>query len=274
MTDQSIIRRLTSSRFVLWHLALREIRVRYKQSVLGAAWAVLVPTAMMLTFTLVFTHFAPVVQSLNTRMPYPLFVYLGLLPWMLFAQGLTQAANSLVANRNLVTKIYFPREVFPLSSILSALFDFAIASSVLIVLIVYYSLTLEAGVWTFMLTPSILWLPVILFVQLSLMAGLAMWLSMAHLFYRDVKYVLAVGLQIWMFLTNVIYPLPTSGTWGAVLTYANPMTPIIGAYRSTLIHGQAPDPGPFLCATVMAAFLLASGHRAFRASEHRFAECV
>lgn len=256
---------------VLWNLTLREIRVRYKQSLLGVVWALFVPLAMMLTFAFVFSRITGVADTFATTMPYPIFLYIGLLPWVFFAQSMNTATNSLVANRNLVTKIYFPREVFPFSAILSCLFDFLLASTVLVGLIVYYDVLTS---WDFHLRMTSLWVPVAFGVQLTFMAGLAMWLSLANLFYRDVKYLVTVMLQLWMFLTNVIYPLPTNDPLVKALISANPMTPIIASYRRGLIDGLAPEPGPFLAATLISLFVLLTGWRLFRGTEHRFAECI
>jgi ABC-type polysaccharide/polyol phosphate export permease len=262
---------VTQHRNVLWNLTLREIRVRYKQSLLGVVWALFVPLAMMLTFALVFSRITGVADTFATTMPYPIFLYIGLLPWVFFAQSMNAATNSLVANRNLVTKIYFPREVFPLSAILSCLFDFALASTVLVGLFAYYDLFTP---WSFHLHGTALWVPVGFGVQLIFMAGLALWFSLANLFFRDVKYLVTVLLQLWMFLTNVIYPLPAKDPLVLGLINANPMTPIIATYRRGLIDGLAPEPGPFLAATIISLLVLLTGWRVFRGTEHKFAECI
>jgi len=266
-----MIAELLRHRNVLWNLTLREIRVRYKQSLLGVVWALFVPLAMMLTFAFVFCRVTKLADAFTTTMPYPIFLYIGLLPWVFFAQSVNAATSSLVANRNLVTKIYFPREVFPLSAILSGLFDFLLASTVLIGLVVYYDV---ATPWEFHLHGTVFWVPVAFGVQLVFMAGLGMWLSLANLFYRDVKYLITVLLQLWMFLTNVIYPLPTGDPLVKAIISANPMTPIIAAYRRGLIDGLAPEPGPFLAAAFISVFVLATGWRLFRVTEHKFAECI
>ena len=266
-----MLRRLARHRNVLWNLALREIRVRYKQSVLGVVWALFVPLAMMLTFAFVFSRLTGVADSFATSMPYPVFLYIGLLPWVFFAQSINTATNSLVANRSLVTKIYFPREVFPLSAILSCLFDFLLAATVLVGLIVYYHAFTS---WDFRLHATILWLPGVFAIQLIFTAGLALWASLANLFFRDVKYLVTVVLQLWMFLTNVIYPLPAGDPLVAALINANPLTPIIASYRRCLIDGLAPEPVPLLSATLISVLVLATGWRVFRNTEHKFAECI
>jgi len=266
-----VLTRLMRHHNVLWNLALREVRVRYKQSVLGVVWALFIPLAMMLTFAFVFSRLTGVADTFATSMPYPVFLYIGLLPWLFFAQSINTATNSLVANRNLVTKIYFPREVFPFSAILSCGFDFVLAATVLVGLIAYYDVFTS---WDFRLHATTAWLPVVLVVQLVFTAGLALWVSLANLFFRDVKYLVTVGLQLWMFLTNVIYPLPANDPLVRALINANPMTPIIASYRRCLIDGLGPEPGPLLVATLISGFVLATGWAVFRGTEHKFAECI
>jgi ABC-type polysaccharide/polyol phosphate export permease len=266
-----MFRDVIQARAVLWNLALREIRVRYKQSYMGIAWALFLPLAMMLTFTFVFTRVINITDQLETAMPYAIFAYIGLLPWTFFTQSVGQATNSLVANRNLVTKIYFPREVLPMASIVSCLFDFCVAAFVLVGLIAgYHWLT----AWDFELKLAAFWVLPVFLVQLTFITGLALWLSLANLFYRDVKYLVAVGLQLGMFLTNVIYPLQTDHVALQALINANPMTPIIDAYRRCLIQGQAPAALPFLCATFISVSLLISGWWFFDRTEPKFAESI
>jgi len=235
------------------------------------AWAVLLPMSMMLIFTFVFTRAVKVADGLDISMPYPLFAYTGLVPWTFFSASLIGSVNSLVANRNLVTKVYFPREVFPLSSIGSAFADFCIAGSVLVGLVAYFHFTTS---WTFELTPAIAFVPVIVAVQIIFAAGLGMLLSMANLFYRDVRQLLGVGMQLWMFLTCVVYPIHNDGSWWGVIAMCNPMTPIIKGYRQCLLEGTLPSGGAFLaaCATALAVFAL--GWWSFRKMSYKFAECI
>ena len=259
-------------RDLLFELIRREIVVRYRHSFLGVAWALLQPLGLMLLFTFVFTRAVSVAGLKALEVPYPLFVYIGVLPWTLFAAGLNGCIGSLSSQRDLVTKVYFPHQILPLSAIASALFDFLVASVVLVGLVVYYSL---AGGVRLPLSCALLMLPLVLAVQLLLMVGLGLWLAMANLWYRDVKYLFAVGIQMWMFLTNVLYPLPTDGSiLVRVLVAVNPMVPIISAYRDIVLKGQLPASGPFLSACLMAIVLAVSGWTAFRSLESRFAERV
>ena len=258
-------------RQLLWSLTWRDLRVRYKQTLLGMGWAVLLPLAMMLIFTFVFTRAVNVVGSMKLSMPYPLFAYLGLVPWAFFSTSLTGCVSSLVSNRNLVTKVNFPREVFPLSAIGSAFADFAVAGSVFVGLIAYFHVTTE---WDFALYRSLWFLPVVLFVQLVFTAGLGLLLAMGNLFYRDVRQVSGVAIQLWMFVTCVLYPLPQDGSWFARCVWLNPMTPIIAAYRACIVEGRVPLDGYFVYAAVIACASLMLGWTCFRRWTHRFAECI
>jgi lipopolysaccharide transport system permease protein len=263
---------LWAYRDLLFQLVRREVVVRYRHSVLGVSWALLQPLGMMLLFTFVFTRAVSIGAIASLDVPYPLFVYLGVLPWTLFASGLTGCIQSLTSQRDLVTKVYFPQQILPLTAIASAFFDFCVASLVLVGMVAYFHCTSD---WAFRLQAALLMLPLIVAVQLLLMVGLGLWLALGNLWYRDVKYLFSVGIQMWMFLTNVLYPLPTSGsTTLRVLTTVNPMVPIISAYRDVVVHGRLPEAVPFLTAAAVAVGLAASGWAAYRALEGRFAERV
>lgn len=259
-------------RDLLVQLVRREVVVRYRHSLLGVSWALLQPLGMMLLFTFVFTRAVSLDAIASLDVPYPLFVYLGVLPWTFFASGLTGCIQSLTSQRDLVTKVYFPQQILPLTSIASAFFDFLVASVVLVGLVAYFHVT---GGWTFVFRAALWMLPVVVAVQVLLMIGLGLWLALGNLWYRDVKYLFAVGIQMWMFLTNVLYPLPTDGA-GALrmLTTINPMVPIISAYRDIVIHGRLPEVVPFLTALMVAVGFAASGWAMYRALEGRFAERV
>jgi len=261
-------------RELVWMLAWRDIRVRYKHATLGAAWAVLPPLATMLIFVFVFGT----VMNLDNRrltgrddLPYALFAFSGLIPWTFFANGLTAAIGALVSNRTLVTKIYFPREVFPLSSILGAFLDFLVASLVLVGLTVWYHFS---GEWTYHFPWTALYIPVVIAVQLCFMIGLALLLSMANLFFRDVGLLFRCVIQLWMFVTCVVYQLEATAAWKQALIQVNPMTPIIRAYRDCLILGRAPFDGPFIQAAVVSLVTLLLGWLWFRRREFDFAENI
>jgi lipopolysaccharide transport system permease protein len=250
-------------------LAWRDLRVRYKQSVLGVAWAVVQPISLMVVFTFVL---GPTVsRSLPDGLPYGLFVFAGLVPWTYFSAGLMQCVNSLVANRNLVTKVYFPREAFPFSCVTTSLVDFCIGLLALAGLMAYYH---AEGSWSFAWHPSLLFVPAICLVQTVLTAGLGMLLAMGNLFYRDVRQILGVALQLGMFVSAVVVPAPTGSSWTARIFAINPIVPIISGYRDCLLHGRLPDAIGFGYAAAVSLAVLLAGWIAFRRASFRFAECI
>lgn len=253
------LRALFSYRELITVLALREIRSRYKYTVLGAGWALALPVSLMLIFTLVFSRIAPLDTG---EVPYPLFAYIGLLPWQLHAAILTGSARSLTDNASLVTKVYFAREALPLARVVAALFDFMIAATVLAGLMVWYGLAPGPGAWL---------LPLVMLVQLALGVGLAFLVSAANLMYRDVQYVLQVVIMVWMFGSAVVYPLPQEG-WLAALNWINPITPILNTYRGLLVGGQVGFSPQFLVAAGISLSLLIAGWLMFRRLERRFGE--
>jgi ABC-type polysaccharide/polyol phosphate export permease len=215
----------------------------------------------MVVFTVVFNR----VARIETDFPYPVFAYAGLLPWNLFSSSLKAAIGSLVSNKGLVSKVYCPRELFPLSGILVAGVDFLVGWTVLALLMIYYSI---APSWT------ILFFPVILLVQVMFTTGLGFLLAIGNLYFRDVKYIFEVGLSLWMFATPVVYPVRGIGGLTSIIVNANPMTPIIDGYRSVLLRGQLPDPVPFAVATCLSVLLCAVGWVVFHRAEYTFAENI
>jgi len=258
-------------RHLLRSLTVRELRIRYKQSVLGIGWAIFVPLSMMLIFTFVFTRAVDVVGGMKLEMPYALFAYVGLVPWTFFASGLNSSVNALVGHQNLVTKVYFPREVLPLSCVGATFVDFLMSSTVLVGLIGYFHWFTS---WSFTPSAAIVFLPVVVLVQVILMVGIGMFLAMANLFYRDVRQIFTVFIQVWMFATNVVYPLPADDTWIGRVVSLNPMTPIIAAYRECLIHGRLPDAGGFGYSVVVAVVLFVLGWMCFHRAGYLFAERI
>ena len=228
-------------------MTARDLLLRYKQTAMGFAWALLMPLLNTVIFSVIFMRVAPV----QTRVPYPLFAYCGLLVWNFTASALRFSVTSLTANTSLVTKVYFPREIFPFSAVAVSLVDFAVAATVLVAMMVYYRRRADAR-------PCLL-LPAILVVHAAFTAALALLLSMANLFYRDVKYLFDVVLTVWMFASAVVYPVDDVGGWAGALIRANPMTAIIEAYRHVLLYGAAPDPVSFGAAAVLACGAPAGG---------------
>lgn len=240
-------------------LAMREVRVRYKHALLGIGWAVIMPLVLMLVFTEIFSR----VASISTGgIPYPLFAYTGLLAWQLHANIIQGASRCLSDNSNLVTKVYFPRQVLPASVVLSALVDFAVAALLLAGLMAVHRVT--PG-W------QVAFVPLVLALQLSLASGLALFVSAANLFYRDVQFILQVGVQLWMFASSVLYPLPSQGVF-AWVNLVNPMTPILDAWRYTLLGAPAPRPESLAAAAGLSLLTLVLGWAWFRRAEARFGE--
>ena len=258
---QEIVAEQIEYRALLYRLAQRDLLLRYKQAVMGFAWAVFMPLLNTLIFTIIFTRVARV----QTSVPYPVYAYCGLLFWNFTASALKGAVTSLSTNATLVTKVYFPREVFPFSALIVSLVDLAVATLVLIGLMIYYHIGVT---WT------VLFVPVILLVQIVFTAGVGLLLAMANLFYRDVKYLFEVVITVWMFATSVVYPIDLVGGRLHDLLLLNPMTPIIDGYRATILRGEMPDPVPFGLTAAASIVCLAACWVLFHRSEFRFAESV
>jgi ABC-type polysaccharide/polyol phosphate export permease len=256
---------------LLWSLTWRDLRVRYKHSVLGVAWVVLLPLSMMLVFTFVFTRAIDARSLLGIDVPYALYAYVGLVPWTFFAGSISGCVNCLVANRSLVTKIYFPREVFPLSCIATCFVDFCIAMLVLFGLMAYFQWT---GQWQFTIHAALGFVPLIAAVQILFTVGMGLLAAMAHLFFRDVRQVITVGLQLWMFISAVVVPVPRDGSLSARIIALNPLVPIITGYRDCILYGRLPEGGPFLATTATSIAVLTLGLVWFRRQSFRFAEWI
>lgn len=247
------------ARELLWSFVRRDLTVRYRHALLGIAWAVLTPLCQMLVFSLVLARFVPT----DAQVPYPVFAFTGLAAWGLTASALRSAMQSLAGNAYLVSKVAFPREVLPLSSVIVAMVDFAVTLVLLAALLSWYGLPLH---------PTALLLPVVVLVQLAFTTGLALLLAAANLWWNDVRHLFDVGITLWLFATPVLYPLPAVGGAAGALLALNPLTPIVGAYRDLLLHGTLPAPGPAIAASLAAVATLAVGLAIFRRVEPRFAE--
>ena len=256
-----MLRELVEFRELLIRMTLRDLTLRYKQSVMGFGWAICMPLMNTALFSIIFTRVAPV----ETAVPYPLFAYLGLTVWNLTASALRFSAMSLTSNTSLVTKVHFPREIFPFSSVLVTIVDTAVASIVLAGLMVYYGIGLQSAAML---------VPVIVLVQVIFTSAIALLLAMGNLFYRDVKYLFEVVVTVWMFASAVVYPLDHVGGWAGMVLRLNPMTQIIEAYRSVLFYGQVPDAGAFAVTAVGSLVLLMASWILFHTSEYKFAENI
>ena len=248
-------------RELLARMTLRDLTLRYKQTAMGFGWAVFMPLMNTVIFSVVFMRVAPI----ETGVPYPLFAFCGLLCWNFFASSLRFAVISLTSNISLVTKVYFPREIFPLSAVLVSFADFLVGATVLVVLMAYYGTPVTA---------ALLFLPVVIAVQIAFTLGIAFLLAMANLFYRDVKYLFEVVIAAWMFATAVVYPIELVGGNLARVMAANPVTPIIDAYRAILLRGELPEPAPFAFAATVSLALLTLSWLTFHRGEYAFAEHV
>ncbi|MGD2070853.1 MAG: ABC transporter permease [Gemmatimonadota bacterium] len=242
-------------------IAVRDLLVRYKQSLVGAGWALFVPLANMAVFTVLFTR----VVRMETELPYPIFVYAGLLPWTWFASALSVATSSLTQNMGLVTRVYFPREILPLSAVLVTMVDFLLGGVVLGVLMVLYGVV--PG-------PEVLLLPLVVGVQLAFTVGLGLLMATGNLFFRDVRYLMTVLVGIWMFLTPVLYPLEKVGGRLETVLRWNPMAPVIESYRWLLLGSAPPATGPAIFSVASSLVLLAGGWLLFHRLEPRFAEVI
>lgn len=248
-------------RELLYQMTRRDLLLRYKQTVMGFGWAVFMPLVNTAVFSVIFTRVAP----LQMDMPYPLFAYCGLLAWNFSASSMRFAVTSLTANSSLVTKVYFPREIFPLSAVLVSLVDFAVGSIVLVALMAYYQVVPTAAAAA---------LPWVLLVHFMFTLGMALVLAMANLFYRDVKYLFELVVTVWMFMSAVLYPVNRVGGLTGQLMAINPMTPILEAYRDVLLRGRVPETTSFLITTAVAATFLVVAWVIFHRAEYEFAESV
>ncbi len=251
-------------RELLYFLIWRDVKVRYKQAVLGVAWAVLQPLLTMVVFDLVFNRLIGVPYRAVAGVPYPLFAYAALLPWQLFSGSLQRSGTSLVGNANLLTKVYFPRLVIPLSAVFAGLVDFVVAFVVFLVLMAGYH---RAP------TIAILWLPLLVLLALATALAFGLWLSALNVLYRDVQYIIPFLVQLWLFVSPVAYePTGLSGPWALVYSL-NPMAGVIQGFRWALLGAAAPD-ASMLVSTTMVVLLLVSGLYYFRRMERVFADVV
>jgi len=256
------LRELWEYRELLWFLVWRDVKVRYKQTVLGAGWAILQPVATMVVFSLFFGRLAGVPSD---GLPYPIFSFAALVPWTFFSQGLAQSANSLVGSQNLITKVYFPRLAIPIATVLAGLIDFALAFLVLLGMMLFYGIV--PG-------PQVAALPLLLLLALVTALGAGLWLSALNVQFRDVRYVVPFLTQLWLFITPIAYPSSLLGEPWRTVYGLNPMAGVVEGFRWALL-GTAEPPGTLLAASVLAALaLLVSGAFYFRRMEKTFADIV
>lgn len=253
---------LWSNRELLVFLALRDLKVRYKQTAVGAAWAILQPVLTVIVFTVLFGRLA---KLPNDHTPYAVLVFSGMLPWTLFANSVTQSSSSLVSNQSLVTKIYVPRLLLPIASTLSLLVDFFLGFVVLLLVMAGYGVAPTVGIVA---------LPLLLLLTLATALSVGFWLSAINVRYRDVQYAIPFLMQIWFFITPVAYSTTLIPSRWRILYGLNPMAGVIEGFRWALL-GQAPSVGPMLGLSVGLVFVfLIGGVAYFRRVEKSFADVI
>ena len=256
------LRDLWQYRELMFFLTWRDIKVRYKQTALGVAWAVIQPVFTMVVFSVFFGWLAGMPSE---GLPYPIFTFCALLPWQLFAHALTESSTSVVANQNLITKVYFPRLVIPLSAVLASLVDFVIALGVLVGMMAYYGIAPTSAVWT---------LPLFVLLTAALAMGVGLWLSALNVQYRDVRYTIPFLTQIWLFATPIAYPSSLVPEPWRAWYGLNPMAGVVDGFRWALL-GTAGAPGGLLAVSAaVTLIILVSGLHYFRRTERTFADTI
>ncbi len=249
-------------RELLYFLVWRDLKVRYKQTALGAAWAIIQPFFTMIVFSVFFGNLAKIPSD---GIPYPLFAFAALVPWNLFANGLAGCSDSLVTSANLIKKVFFPRLAIPLASVMAGLVDFAIAFTVLLGLMFYYGRVPTA---------NIIWLPALLALQFITALGVGLWLSTLNVQFRDVRHTLPFITQFWMYSTPIAYPSSLLSEPWRTLYGLNPMAGVVEGFRWALL-GTGNGPGPMIAVSaLMAVVLLIGGAYYFRRMEKTFADLV
>jgi len=249
-------------RELLYFLVWRDVKVRYKQTVLGASWAILQPFFTMLIFSIFFGKLA---RMPSDGVPYPLFAYVALVPWTFFANGLTLSSNSLIANQGLLRKVYFPRLVIPLAAVASGLLDFVIAFVVLFGMLVWYGIV---PTW------HVLWLPALVVLALVTSLGAGLWFSALSVMYRDVQYVVPFLVQVWLYSTPIVYPASLVPAGWRTAYAINPMVGVVEGFRWALL-GTGTAPGPMILVSALAALAMTFGGLVFfRRMERTFSDMV
>ena len=258
---KEIVREQYDFRELLYQMTRRDLLLRYKQTIMGVGWAIFMPLVNTAVFSVIFTRVAP----LDVGMPYPLFAYCGLLAWNFSAASFRFSVLSLTSNASLVTKVYFPREIFPISAVLVSMVDFLVGATVLVALMIYYQVAPTGAIFA---------LPWVFAVHIMFTLSISLLLAMGNLFYRDVKYIFELVLTVWMFMSAVLYPVSqVGGTMGRIMAF-NPMTPILDAYRDVLLRGVTPEPVSFLMTTIGSGLVLLIAWLVFHRAEFAFAENV
>jgi lipopolysaccharide transport system permease protein len=249
-------------RELLYFLAWRDVKVRYKQTALGAAWAIIQPFFTMVVFSVFFGRLG---KMPSDGIPYPIFAYAALVPWTFFAHGLNQSSNSLVHGAQLIKKVYFPRLIVPVASVLSGVVDFVLAFIVLLAMMLYYGLTPTA---------NIVWLPALLLLALGTCLGVGLWLSTLNVQYRDIRYAVPFITQFWLFATPIAYPSTLLSEPWRTLYGLNPMVGVVEGFRWALLDTDTQPGAMIFVSCLMAIVILITGAFYFRRMEKTFADVV
>lgn len=256
------LKELINCRELLFFLAWRDIKVRYKQTVLGVAWAIIQPFFTMVIFSLFFGRLAKIPSE---GIPYPIFSYAALVPWTFFANGLNQASNSLVGSANLIKKVYFPRLAIPIASVLAGVVDFILSFIVLIGMMAYFG---------FFPTYNVLWLPLFLVLALTTSLGVSLWFSALNVEFRDVRYTIPFLTQFWLFSTPIAYPSSLLSEPWKTIYGINPMVGVVDGFRWALLGTSTPPGLAMIVSSAAALILLISGAFYFRRMEKNFADVI
>lgn len=252
-------------RELLWQITTREVKARYKQSVLGYFWVILNPLAQMLVMSFAFSIIMRIPTNSASNIPYSIFLFVALLPWTLFSGSLSSAAASLVSSGSLITKIYFPRTILVIATTIAKIIDFFFALSVLVVYMIIYQIPINI---------NIIWIIPIFFIQQIFTLGLSLFFAAANLLYRDIQYLLSMILLLWMYVTPVIYPADLVPEKYRFIFQLNPMAVIINAYRQVILAGGAPKYSSILIALLVSFFTLLIGFNYFKSREKIFADNI
>ena len=258
-------RELIKHRELLFQMTSREIKSRYKQSILGYFWVVLNPLIQMLVMSFAFSVILRIPTNASSNIPYTIFLYTALLPWSLFTNTLSSTTSSLVNNSSLITKIYFPRTIFPISTTIAKTVDFFFASSIYIVYLLVYHIPIGVNIF---------WIVPIFIIQQLFTLGLSLFFSAANLLYRDIQYLLVLVLTLWMYITPVVYPADIVPPNYKVLFQLNPMAVIINAYRQTILAGGSPNYFGLAVAFIVSISTLYLGLAFFKNRERIFADNI
>lgn len=258
-------RALVKWRELLWQMVGREVKARYKQSVLGYAWVILNPLAQMLVMSFAFSIILKIPTNASANIPYSIFLFVGLLPWTLFGNSLSSSCSALVSSASLITKIYFPRTILVISTILAKIIDFLFSLSILVVYMIYYHIPI---------TPNILWVIPIFIIQQIFTLGISLFVAAANLLYRDIQYLLSLIITLWFYLTPVVYSSDIIPSRYKILYQINPLAVIINAYRQVILGGGQPNYSSLVIGLVVSVITFLIGLSYFKTREKIFADNI